>query len=78
MKRIWPRFPANIKEGLEIIPVSHVDQVLARALVAPLVAVEWTEADELASITCRRLQRVGWTRCYPLRHEFGQLSTDIR
>ena len=41
--------PANIKEGLEIIPVSHVDQVLARALVSHLVAVEWTEADELAS-----------------------------
>jgi ATP-dependent Lon protease len=40
---------ANIKEGLEIIPVSHVDQVLARALVSPLVAVEWTEADELAA-----------------------------
>ena len=41
--------PANIKEGLEIIPVSHVDQVLARALVSPLVAVEWTEADELSA-----------------------------
>ncbi|GAA3727199.1 ATP-dependent Lon protease [Sphingorhabdus rigui] len=41
--------PGNIKEGLEIIPVSHVDQVLARALVSPLVAVEWTEADELAA-----------------------------
>ncbi len=42
--------PANIKEGLEIIPVSHVDQVLARALVAPLDPVEWTEADELAAL----------------------------
>jgi ATP-dependent Lon protease len=41
--------PDNIKEGLEIIPVSHVDQVLARALVSPLIAVEWTEADELAA-----------------------------
>ena len=41
--------PANIKDGLEIIPVSHVDQVLARALVAPLVPVEWTEADDLAA-----------------------------
>ena len=38
--------PANIKEGLEIIPVSHVDQVLARALISPLTPVEWTEADE--------------------------------
>jgi ATP-dependent Lon protease len=41
--------PANIKEGLEIIPVSHVDQVLARALISPLTPVEWTEADELAA-----------------------------
>jgi len=41
--------PANIKDGLEIIPVSHVDQVLARALVSPLVAVEWSEADDLAA-----------------------------
>ncbi len=42
--------PANIKEGLEIIPVSHVDQVLARALTEPLAPVEWTEADELAAL----------------------------
>ncbi|WP_422267866.1 endopeptidase La [Sphingorhabdus sp.] len=42
--------PDNIKEGLEILPVSHVDQVLARALVAPLDPVEWTEADELAAL----------------------------
>ena len=41
--------PANITAGLEIIPVSHVDEVLARALVEPLVAVEWSEADDLAS-----------------------------
>ncbi len=42
--------PANIKAGLEIIPVSHVDQVLARALCEPLAPVEWTEADELAAL----------------------------
>ncbi len=41
--------PANIKEGLEIIPVSHVDEVLAHVLTQPLVAIEWTEADDLAS-----------------------------
>jgi len=41
--------PANAKAGLEIIPVSHVDEVLARALTQPLVAIEWTEADDLAS-----------------------------
>ena len=42
--------PDNIKDGLEIIPVSHVDEVLARALVEPLDPVEWTEADELAAL----------------------------
>jgi Lon protease (S16) C-terminal proteolytic domain len=41
--------PANIQEGLEIIPVSHVDEVLALALVEPVTPIEWTEADELAS-----------------------------
>ena len=41
--------PANIREGLEIVPVAHVDEVLARALVRPVVPIEWTEADELAT-----------------------------
>jgi len=41
--------PANIRNGLKIIPVRHVDEVLALALTEPLVAIEWTEADELAA-----------------------------
>jgi len=41
--------PDNIKQELDIIPVSHVDEVLARALVTAPVAIEWTEADDLAS-----------------------------
>ena len=41
--------PANVTEALKIIPVSHVDQVLAEALVAPVEPIEWTEADELAA-----------------------------
>ena len=41
--------PATVKDGLEIVPVDHVDQVLARALVEPLQAIEWTEADEHAA-----------------------------
>ena len=28
--------PASVKEALEIVPVSHVDEVLARALAEPL------------------------------------------
>ncbi|WP_157083131.1 endopeptidase La [Novosphingobium lentum] len=41
--------PANVKAGLEIIPVSHVDEVLARALMSVPEPIEWTEADDLAS-----------------------------
>ncbi|HZU64559.1 MAG TPA: endopeptidase La [Novosphingobium sp.] len=41
--------PANIKAGLEIIAVAHVDEVLARALAQPVAPIEWTEADDLAS-----------------------------
>lgn len=41
--------PANITGGLTIIPVSHVDEVLAGALVSKLEPIEWTEADELAA-----------------------------
>ena len=41
--------PANILSGLEIVPVSHVDQVLARALTAPVEPIDWTDADEFAA-----------------------------
>ena len=40
--------PANIKAGLEIVIVAHVDEVLAQALATPVVPIDWTEADELA------------------------------
>ena len=41
--------PANILAGLEILPVSHVDEVLAVALTQHLVPIVWTEEDDLAS-----------------------------
>ncbi|WP_294328564.1 endopeptidase La, partial [uncultured Sphingomonas sp.] len=41
--------PANIRSGLEIIPVAHVDEVLRLALTEPLTAIDWTEADDLAA-----------------------------
>jgi ATP-dependent Lon protease len=41
--------PANIREGLEIVPVSHVDEVLRLALTEPLTAIDWSDADELAT-----------------------------
>ena len=41
--------PVSVKESLEIVPVSHVDEVLARALAEPLQAIEWTDDDEHAA-----------------------------
>jgi ATP-dependent Lon protease len=40
--------PTNIREGLKIIPVRHVDEVLELALSRPTTPIDWTEADELA------------------------------
>jgi ATP-dependent Lon protease len=42
--------PANILSGLKIIPVGHVDEVLKLALIEPLTAIDWTDADELAAL----------------------------
>jgi ATP-dependent Lon protease len=41
--------PSNVKDGLEIIPVAHVDEVLALALAQPLTPIEWSDADEHAA-----------------------------
>jgi ATP-dependent Lon protease len=41
--------PASVKDNLDIVPVSHVDEVLSRALVEPFHAIEWTEDDEHAA-----------------------------
>ncbi|MEP1421716.1 MAG: endopeptidase La [Erythrobacter sp.] len=41
--------PRNVKDGLEIIPVAHVDEVLEHALIDRSSPIEWTEADDLAS-----------------------------
>ena len=42
--------PDNVKSGLEIIPVSTVDEVLKLALTGPLTPIQWTEEDEAASV----------------------------
>ena len=39
--------PDNVKRGLDVIAVQVVDEVLAHALVNPLVPIEWSE-DEIA------------------------------
>ena len=41
--------PDNVKDGLEIVPVSHVDEVLTHALCSMPEPIEWTEADDLAA-----------------------------
>ena len=41
--------PASVKEGLDIIVVSHVDEVLAKALTEEVSAIEWTDDDERAA-----------------------------
>jgi ATP-dependent Lon protease len=41
--------PDNVKQGLKIIPVRHVDEVLVLALAESLTPIDWTEADELAA-----------------------------
>ncbi len=41
--------PKSVTENLEIISVSHVDEVLAHAMTAPMRPIEWTDADEHAA-----------------------------
>jgi ATP-dependent Lon protease len=40
--------PDNVKAALTIIPVSTIEQVLARALTRPLTPIQWSEAEEAA------------------------------
>ena len=51
--------PQNVKDGLRIIPVAHVDEVLRLALTEPLSAIEWTDADELAALPPAPIAPVG-------------------
>jgi len=41
--------PDNVKEGLKIIPVKHVSEVLEHALTSKPEAIEWDEAAEEAA-----------------------------
>ncbi|NSX54843.1 endopeptidase La [Parasulfitobacter algicola] len=47
--------PDNVKEGLEIIPVSHVSEVLKLALVSEPEPIEWDEAAEEAAAAQKSL-----------------------
>jgi ATP-dependent Lon protease len=46
--------PDNVKEGLKIIPVTHVREVLAQALVRQPEPVDWDEAAEEAAAAARK------------------------
>ncbi len=45
--------PQSVKDGLEIVPISTVDEAIARALVSAPVAIEWSEADEIVVATAK-------------------------
>jgi ATP-dependent Lon protease len=49
--------PDNVKEGLEIIPVSHVSEVLKHALVRQPESIEWDEVAEEAAQAARLAAR---------------------
>ncbi|MGQ0565221.1 MAG: endopeptidase La [Gemmobacter sp.] len=46
--------PANVTEGMTIIPVAHVREVLKLALVREPVAIDWDEAAEEAAAAARK------------------------
>lgn len=48
--------PANVKEGLKIIPVTHVREVLAQALTRQPEPVDWDEAAEEAAAAARKAE----------------------
>ncbi|HRV63851.1 MAG TPA: endopeptidase La, partial [Albidovulum sp.] len=54
-----PEIPDNVKSGLEIIPVSHVREVLRLALVRQPEAVEWDEAAEEAAAKAALADKAG-------------------
>ncbi|MCZ4268017.1 endopeptidase La [Rhodobacteraceae bacterium G21628-S1] len=51
-----PEIPDNVKEGLEIIPVDHVSEVLKYALVSQPEAIEWDEEAEEAAAAAAALK----------------------
>ncbi len=51
--------PDNVKEGLNIIPVSHVSEVLSHALTRTPDPIEWDEAAEEAAAAAAAVARGG-------------------
>ena len=55
-KKDLPEIPDNVKDGLEIIPVSHVSEVLAKALTRQPEPIDWDEEAEAAAAAQRALE----------------------
>jgi ATP-dependent Lon protease len=53
--------PDNVKNNLDLIPVSDVDEVIARALVRPPVAIEWEEPPDEIPPVPPRTEQIGAT-----------------
>ena len=49
--------PDNVKEGLEIIPISHVSEVIEHALIRKPVPIDWDEAAEEEAAAARALPK---------------------
>ncbi|MCZ6858875.1 MAG: endopeptidase La [Alphaproteobacteria bacterium] len=45
--------PENVKKGLEIVPLSTVDEVLEHALIARLVSIEWSGDEDAAQAVAK-------------------------
>ncbi|SFR36968.1 ATP-dependent Lon protease [Yoonia tamlensis] len=54
-----PEIPDNVKEGLTIIPVTHVSEVLKHALVSAPEPIIWDEAAEEAAAAALRASETG-------------------
>ena len=54
-----PEIPDNVKEGLQIIAVKHVSEVLEHALVSKPEAIEWDEAAEEAAAAATLARSTG-------------------
>ena len=52
-----PEIPDNVKEGLSIIPVKHVSEVLEHALVSKPMPIEWDEVAEEEAAAAAALAR---------------------
>ena len=69
-----PEIPENVKAGLEIVPVSHVSEVLRHALLRQPEAVEWDEAAEEAALAARQALRDGGPERFSVRPEPAPLA----